>query len=135
MSGIFVLYKLIEDVVYLMRLCIYSPFKREKASLSREKQYWNFIQSSTRMAVEHSFGMLKGRWRVLFKKIDMLLRSIPGMVTACLCLHNLCLIHADEFDINWARNVEEELKKHLYKALVNIEMWICYMCQNLTLVR
>jgi hypothetical protein len=63
------------------------------------------------MAVERAFGMLKGRWRILLKKIDMPLRSIPDMVTACLCLHNLCLIYADEFDINWARSAEEELKK------------------------
>lgn len=33
------------------------------------------------------------------------------MVIASLCLHNLCLIHADEFDMNWVRSVEEELKK------------------------
>jgi hypothetical protein len=33
------------------------------------------------------------------------------MVTACLCLHNLCLIHIDKFDMNWAKNAEEELKK------------------------
>jgi hypothetical protein len=69
------------------------------------------IQSSTRMAVKRAFGMLKGRWKILLKKIDMPLRSIPGMVTTCLCLHNLCLIHADEFDMNWARSDEEELKK------------------------
>ena len=81
--------------------------QRRKAGLSREKQYWNSIQSSTKMAVERAFGMLKGRWRILLKKIDMPLRSIPDMVTACLCLHNLCLIHVDEFDMNWAKSVEE----------------------------
>jgi len=63
------------------------------------------------MAVKRAFGMLKGRWKILLKKIDMPLRSIPDMVTTCLCLHNLCLIHADEFDMNWARSDEEELKK------------------------
>ena len=63
------------------------------------------------MVVERACGMLMGRWRILLKKIDMQLRSIPGMVTACLCLHNLCLIHVEEFDMNWARSAEEELKK------------------------
>jgi hypothetical protein len=111
MSGMFLPYKLIGDAAYPMRPWFYSPFKGEKAGLSREKQHWNFIQSSTRMAVERAFGMLKGRWRFLLKKIDMPLCSIPDMVTACLCLHNLCLIHGDEFDLNWARSAEEELKK------------------------
>ena len=63
------------------------------------------------MAVERAFGMFKGRWRILFKKIDMSLCSILGIVTACICLFNLCLIHAVEFDINWARSTEEELTK------------------------
>ena len=104
MSRVFLLYKLIGDIAYPMCLWFYSPFKGEKASLSREKQYWNFIQSSTRMAVERAFGMLKGRWRILLKKMYMPLCSIPDMITACLYLHNLCLIHADEFDMNWARS-------------------------------
>ena len=103
MSGLFLSYKFIGDAAYPMRPCFYSPFKGEKAGLSREKQYWNFIQSSTIMAVERAFRMLQGRWRILLKKIDMPLCSIPSMVTACLCLHNLCFIHADEFDMNWAR--------------------------------
>jgi hypothetical protein len=100
MSRTFLPYKFIRDVAYPMRSWFYSPFEGEKASLSREKKYWNFIQSSTRMAVERTFGMLKGRWRILLKKIDMPLRNIPGMVTACICLRNLYLIHADEFNMN-----------------------------------
>ena len=66
------------------------------------------------MAVERAFGMLKGRWRILFKKIDMPLRSILDMVIVCLCLHNLCLIYADGFDMNWARKVEENIFTKLW---------------------
>lgn len=33
------------------------------------------------------------------------------MVTACLCLHSLCKIHGNEFDVNEAKSIEEELKK------------------------
>ena len=54
---------------------------------------------------------VKGEVEILFKKIDMQLRNIPNMVIACLCLDNLCLIHADEFDMNWVRSAEEKLKK------------------------
>ena len=57
----------------------------------------------------------------------MSLRNIPVMVTACICLHNLCLIDADEFDMNWARNVEEELKKKSLQTLVILEIWIYSM--------
>jgi hypothetical protein len=104
MSGTFLPYNLIGNIAYLIRPWFYSPFKGEKTGLSREKQYWNFIQSSTRMAVERAFGMLKGKWRIQLKNIDMSLHSISDMITACLCLHNLCIIHADEFEINWAKS-------------------------------
>jgi hypothetical protein len=63
------------------------------------------------MAVERAFGMLKRRWRMLLKRIDMPLRTIPDIVTTCLCLHNLCIIHGDEFDLNWAKSAEEDMKK------------------------
>jgi len=32
-------------------------------------------------------------------------------VTACLCFHNLCIIHGEEFDFDWIRTVEEDIKK------------------------
>ena len=74
------------------------------------------------MAVERAFGMLKGRWRIILKMIDMSLCSVPGMVTACLYLHNLCIIHADKFDMNWARSAEKELKKTSLQNFGDLEM-------------
>jgi hypothetical protein len=58
------------------------------------------------MAVERAFGILKGRWRILLKRIDMPLQHIPNVITACICLHNLCIIYRDEFDIEWAKEGE-----------------------------
>jgi len=107
MSGVFLPYKLIGDAAYPMRPWFYSPFKGEKEGLSKSKAYWNFIQSSTRMAVERAFGILKGRWRILLKRIDMPLKHVPDLVTACICLHNLCIIHGDEFDMQWAKEAEK----------------------------
>lgn len=40
-------------------------------------------------------------------KIDMSLRTIKNIVTTCLCLHNLCIIHCDEFDWNLTKNKNE----------------------------
>jgi hypothetical protein len=106
MRGELIPYKLIGDAAYPMRPWFYSPFKGEKEGLSRAKAHWNFIQSSTRMAVERAFDILKGRWRILLKRIDMPLQHIPNVITACICLHNLCIIHRDEFDIEWAKEGE-----------------------------
>ena len=63
------------------------------------------------MAIERVFGILKGRWRILLKRIDMPLWNIPDIVTAYLCLHNLCIIYGKEFDFDWARMAEEGMKK------------------------
>lgn len=77
LQGKFKPYKLMGNTTYPMRSCFILSFKGSKSGLSREKQYWNFIQSSTRMAVERTFGILKGRWRILLKRIHILLDNVP----------------------------------------------------------
>jgi len=61
MLGAFLPYKFIENAAYSICLWFYLPFKEAKEGLSREKAHWNFIQSSTRMVVEQTFDILKGR--------------------------------------------------------------------------
>ena len=78
MKGELLPYKLMGDAAYLMRLWFYSPFKGEKDGLPRANAHWNFIQFSTRMAVERAFGILKGRWKIMLKRIDMPLRHVPN---------------------------------------------------------
>ena len=61
---------------------------------------------------------------MLLKRINMPLRTIPNIVTACLCLHNLCIIHGDEFDLNWAKCAEEDMKRtslETFGDLINID--------------
>jgi hypothetical protein len=56
------------------------------------------MQFSMKMAVESSFGILKRRWRILLKIIDMLIANVGNIITTCICLHNLCIIHGDIFN-------------------------------------
>ena len=117
MKGAFPPFKFIGDATYPMRPWFYSPFKGEKDGLSREKVFRNFIQSSTRMAVERAFGILKGRWHILLKRIDKPLQNMSDIVTTSLCLHNLCILENDDFDMNWARSAEEELQREANMTL------------------
>ena len=71
MKGELLSYKLMGDAAYPMRPWFYSSFKGEKDGLPRAKAHWNFIQSSTKMVVERAFGILKRRWRIMLKRIDM----------------------------------------------------------------
>jgi hypothetical protein len=40
----------------------------------------------------------------------MPLRNLLGIVTACLCLHNVCIIENDEFSLDRVKEVEKELQ-------------------------
>jgi hypothetical protein len=96
-----------------------APLKGHKDGLSREEYNWNFVQSSTRMCVKRTFGMLKGRWRILLKMIDVHVKNIPDLVLMCLVLHNMCLIFGDEFwRQEWMREATEEVHNGL--AIPNI---------------
>ena len=89
-------YALVGDAAYPCRPWMLTPYKGHKDGLSREEYHWNYVQSSTRMCVERAFGMLKGRWRILLKRIDIALENVSDLVSTCLMLHNICIIFGDE---------------------------------------
>ncbi len=68
MKNKFLHYKLVRNVVYPIQPWLYS--KVDKDGLLRYKAHWNFIQSSTRMLIERAFKMLKGRFRILLKRVE-----------------------------------------------------------------
>ena len=58
--------------------------------LPDEKLVFNEQLSSIRVRVEHAFGHLKSRWRVLAKRSDIHHSFMPTVVAACCVLHNMC---------------------------------------------
>ena len=112
-------YTLVGDAAYPCRPWMLAPFKGYKDDLSREEYYWNFVQSSTRMCVERAFGMLKGRWRILLKRMDVQLKNVPDLVSTCLVLHNMCIIFGDTFwKEEWIREATTEVQNGLATAQV-----------------
>jgi hypothetical protein len=90
-------YVLVGDAAYLCRPWMLALFKGHKDGLTREEYHWNYVQSSTRMCIERAFGMLKCRWRILLKRVDVYLKNVPELVATCLLLHNICIIFGDTF--------------------------------------
>ena len=87
-----------------------APFRGRKDDLTRKEYHWNFVQSSTRMCVEIEFGMLKGRWRILLKKVDVHLKNVPELVSTCLVLHNICIVFRDSFwKTEWMQEATDEV--------------------------
>jgi len=100
MKDKFLPYKLIGDATYPMWPWFHSPFQNEKDGLPRYKTHLNFIQSSTRMSVERTFGMLKGRFRILLKIIDIPLCHMLNLVATCICLHNMYIANSNGFHMD-----------------------------------
>ena len=55
------------------------------------------------------------------KRIDVPLKNIPDLVIACICLHNLCVIHADGFDMQWANEDEQDRQNSQNAPFGNLE--------------
>ncbi len=47
--------------------------------------------NSLQMVIERVFGMLKGRWRILLKRVDTPLRHVPNLIITCLSLKKIVL--------------------------------------------
>jgi len=100
MKDNFLHYKLIGYVIYSMQPWFYSPFKGEKVGLPKYKAHWNFIQSNKKTSMERTFGMLKGIFKILLKRIDIPLCHLPNLVMICICLHNMCIANLNGFDMD-----------------------------------
>jgi hypothetical protein len=86
-----------------------TPLLGCKEGLSRERYFWNFIQSSTRMPVECAFGILKLRWSILLKRLDVDTAFAPNLIACCLVLHNICRVHENEINVEWYDEATELL--------------------------
>ncbi|CAM4735472.1 unnamed protein product [Leuciscus chuanchicus] len=59
-------------------------------NLTEAQTLFNEQLSTIRIKVEHTFGHLKTRWRVLAKTCDIDHDFMPTVVAACCILHNIC---------------------------------------------
>ena len=66
-----------------------------------------------RVVSEHAYGMLKGRWRILYKKTEYKLKNIRHVIMACIALHNICIARDDPCRPRWRLDIE---KLHLIRT-------------------
>lgn len=71
--------------------------------MPRDKTYFNYVLSSTRVHSEHAFGILTQTYGIFDKSINMDLETIDNAILACIALHNFrrktnAVIENDEFD-------------------------------------
>lgn len=102
-------YVLIGDVAYPCRPWMLSPFKGHKDGLSGEEYHWNFVQSSMRVCAERAFGMLKDKWRILLKMIDMHFKNVPKLVSTCIVSQNICIIFGEIKKNEWVQEATNDV--------------------------
>lgn len=89
---------LLGDSAYSLQRHVMVPY-RDNGHLTVEQTYYNKQLSSSRMMVERTIGLLKGRWRRLLDKLPMRrIDLIPYFIMAACVLHNICLKRQDTFE-------------------------------------
>lgn len=89
---------LIGDSAYTLQKFVMVPYK-DNGHLTAKEINYNYALSSSRMIVERSIGLLKGRWRYILDKLPMRRTDlIPYYIIACCVLYNICLMKGDEIE-------------------------------------
>ena len=72
-----------------------------------KQRYFNKKLSSARVVTENAYGMLKGRFRILYKKTECRLKNLKFVIMACVMLHNLCISVRDLCLPRWQLQVKQ----------------------------
>lgn len=59
----------------------------------------------------------------LLKRIDMPLRHVPNLVTTCICLHNLSIVHQDKLD-DESERIMHKMNTNQLGQLGNIDIFM-----------
>lgn len=90
-------YFLLGDSGYPLHVNLLTPFK-DRGNLTRRQLNYNIKLAKNRYIIEHTFGILKQKFRQLFHIKIRNIRFIVHLIRAACVLHNLAL--DDEFILN-----------------------------------
>ena len=87
---------LVGDSAYPLAAWLLKPFP--EGTRDPDEKTFNKELSRARVTVERAFGILKGRWRILQKRLDSSLPFAIKSTIACIVLHSFCLEAHDDWD-------------------------------------
>ena len=95
---------LIGDAAFQLSSFMMTPFRENQLRVQREgeptpqqKKHFNYVLSGARVVVEHTFGVLKSRFRRLTLVETKSVEGAVRLVTAVCVLHNICIMNDDAF--------------------------------------
>ena len=100
-----------------------------------KQRYYNKKLCSARVVSENCYGMLKGRFRIIYKRCECKLHNCKYIVMVCAMLHNLCTavddpclprwkLQVDQLDLIDKRLVRSESKQESSSNAQKIADWI-----------
>lgn len=72
-----------------------------------KERYYNLILSSAQVVTKNAYGILNGRWRILYIKTEMKLQNLKYIIMGCVVLHNLCTAKNDPRKPRWCLTEEQ----------------------------
>jgi len=84
-----------------------TPYKADNTTHDGPQRRFNWVHSSARVVVEHAFGRLKGRFRLLLHSHRTSWNMGTRSILAAMVLHNYLGLKQDSFRPEWADGVEE----------------------------
>ena len=105
-SGHTIVPMLAGDNAYPLNRHIITPFSKRRR-MSRAEKNFNRKICALRSVFERSFGLLKNRWRLLYKINEAKLENAARSINAARVLHNVCIENED-----LGHDFEEELEQN-----------------------
>ncbi|KAL1493603.1 hypothetical protein ABEB36_009303 [Hypothenemus hampei] len=88
-------YHIIGDSAFPLSTWLMKPYTNARTEVQK---YHNYVLSAERICIEHTFGLLIGRWRRLqFINTYSISKCVEIIVAACI-LHNFCYLNNDFWD-------------------------------------
>ena len=80
---------LLGDSAFPLQTWMMKPYTN--AVLTKQQTNFNYRLSRARMVTEGAYGQMKGRWRVLLRKMESEPDQVKTTALACIVLHNICI--------------------------------------------
>ena len=74
-----------------------TPFESDAALTPTSQRRFNDKHALGSHVAKRAFAVLKGRWRILLKRLDSRFANAPEVILSCCILHNICQEAGDEF--------------------------------------
>ena len=103
---------LVGDSAYPLSVWLMKPFKQTR-TLSERQLRFNHALSQARVVIEQAYGILKGRWRCLYKAMEEKTNRVAITILACCVLHNICIDVGDPSPIDILGDDDNDMDQSL----------------------